>query len=140
MQFCCLHNYRYYELLRLLFCRNNNFTVSLYAFHSTATAVQRKVSPVPNHTINTCRFPYTGGFFNGALQVLPIFHGLHPFSQGSTSSLSTFVVLSNDTAEFTLCYNLYSCSHPFGLLYLHASNPVFLLRLVVGYKASWQLP
>lgn len=73
-------------------------------------------------------------------QVLHIFHGLHPLTQGSTSSLPAFTVLFNDMAEFTLCYDLYSRSHPFGLLYPHASNPVFLLRLVVGYKASWQLP
>jgi len=99
--------------------------------------VQRKASPVPNHTIDTCRFPYTGGFFDGVFQVLPIFHGLHPLCQGSTPSLPAFAVFFDDTAEFTLCYDLHPHSHPFGLLYLHASNPVFLLRLVVGYKAPW---
>jgi len=30
---------------------------------------------------------YTGGFFDGAIQVLPIFHGLRLQGQGSTSSL-----------------------------------------------------
>ena len=33
---------------------------------STSYAVQRKVSPVPDHTLDTCRFLYTVGFFDSA--------------------------------------------------------------------------
>ncbi|BAH05073.1 hypothetical protein CKR_0022 [Clostridium kluyveri NBRC 12016] len=95
--------------------------------------MQMKVSPVPNHTINTCRFLYTGGFFDGAIQVLPIFRGFHPISQGSTPSFPPIGDLFNDAAEFILYYNLHFRYLPFGIYYLHASCPVFLLHMVIGY-------
>lgn len=110
----------------------------MFSFYSYRCAEEGLSSSRPYY--NTCRFPYTGGFFDGAFQALPIFHGLRPYAQGSTSSLSVYTVLIDDTAEFTSYYDLYSYSQPLRLLYPHASNPVFLLRLVVGYKASWQLP
>jgi hypothetical protein len=43
-------------------------------------------------------------------QFLRTFHGFHPYAQGSASLCSLFRDLSNDTAEFTLCYGLHNCS------------------------------
>lgn len=95
--------------------------------------MQRNVSPVPNHTINTCRFPYTGGFFDVAFQVLHIFRGIRPSYQSSTSSLPAFAVLFNDTAEFTLCYDLHSRFHPFGLLYPTLQTRCFYYTTLGGW-------
>ena len=73
-------------------------------------SVMGRVSPVPNHTFHTYRFLYTEGFLRAAFQFLRTFHGFHPYAQGSASLCSLFRDLSNDTAEFTLCYGLHNCS------------------------------
>ena len=80
------------------------YTLSLYHL------VMGRVSPVPNHTFHTYRFLYTEGFLRAAFQFLRTFHGFHPYAQGSASLCSLFRDLSNDTAEFTLCYGLHNCS------------------------------
>ena len=103
-----LHNhYRYYVPFRLPSIRNTisqAYTLSLYL------SVMGRVSPVPNHTFHTYRFLYTEGFLRAAFQFLHTFHGFHPYAQGSASLCSLFRDLSNDTAEFTLCYGLHNCS------------------------------
>lgn len=103
-----LHShYRYYVPLRLPPIRNT-ISPSLYAFFYLS--VMGRVSPVPNHTFHTYRFLYTEGFLRAAFQFLRTFHGFHPYAQGSASLCSLFRDLSNDTAEFTLCYGLHNCS------------------------------
>ena len=106
-----LHNhYRYYVPLRLPSIRNTlsqAYTLSLYL------SVMGRVSPVPNYTFHTYRFLYTEGFLRAAFQFLRTFHGFHPYAQGSASLCSLFRDLSNDTAEFTLCYGLHDYSHLF---------------------------
>ena len=103
-----LHNhYRYYVPFRLPSIRNTisqAYTLSLYL------SVMGRVSPVPNYTFHTYRFLYTEGFLRAAFQFLRTFHGFHPYAQGSASLCSLFRDLSNDTAEFTLCYGLHNCS------------------------------
>ena len=104
-----LHShYRYYVPLRLPPIRNT-ISPSLYAFFFYLSVMGR-VSPVPNHTFHTYRFLYTEGFLRAAFQFLRTFHGFHPYAQGSASLCSLFRDLSNDTAEFTLCYGLHNCS------------------------------
>ena len=63
-----------------------------------------------NQNVHTYRFLYTERFFRAAFQFLHTFHGFHPYAQGSASLCSLFRDLSNDTAEFTLCYGLHNCS------------------------------
>ena len=106
-----LHShYWYYVPLRLPPIRNT-ISPSLYAFFFFFyLSVMGRVSPVPNHTFHTYRFLYTEGFLRAAFQFLHTFHGFHPYAQGSASLCSLFRDLSNDTAEFTLCYGLHNCS------------------------------
>ena len=104
-----LHShYWYYVPLRLPPIRNT-ISPSLYAFFFYLSVMGRG-SPVPNHTFHTYRFLYTEGFLRAAFQFLRTFHGFHPYAQGSASLCSLFRDLSNDTAEFTLCYGLHNCS------------------------------
>ena len=95
------------------------YTLHLYL------SVTGRVSPVPNHTFHTYRFPYTEGFFRVAFQFLYTFHGLHPYVQGSTSLCSPFGDLFNDTAEFTLCYGLHDCSHLFQGYFIHSLSTLY---------------
>ena len=95
------------------------YTLSLYL------SVMGRVSPVPNHTFHTYRFPYTEGFFRAAFQFLHTFHGFRPYAQGSTSLFALFRDLFNDTAEFTLCYGLHDCSHLFQGYFIHSLSTLY---------------
>ena len=95
------------------------YTLSFYL------SVMGRVSPVPNHTFHTYRFLYTEGFLRAAFQFLRTFHGFHPYAQGSASLCSLFRDLSNDTAEFTLCYGLHDCSHLFQGYFIHSLSTLY---------------
>ena len=95
------------------------YTLSLYL------SVMGRVSPVPNYTFHTYRFLYTEGFLRAAFQFLRTFHGFHPYAQGSASLCSLFRDLSNDTAEFTLCYGLHDCSPLFQGYFIHSLSTLY---------------
>ena len=95
------------------------YTLSFYL------SVMGRVSPVPNHTFHTYRFLYTERFFRAAFQFLRTFHGFRPYAQGSTPLCSLFRDLFNDTAEFTLCYGLHDCSHPFQGYFIHSLSTLY---------------
>lgn len=90
MQLCCLHNHWYYGLLRLLLCKHSTSSFDLYA--ASLQLVLCKGRPLQFQTILSVHVApqYTGGFFDGAVQVLPIFHGLRLRQHDSTSSLVLF--------------------------------------------------
>jgi len=103
---------------------------SLYNF-----VVQDRVSPVPNHTFDTCRFLYTEGFFDGASKVFPSSMAFAYFSQARLPfaleyrlypSVERYPECAHDAAEFTLCYGLYLCSPCFRRYFiLPLSTPYF---------------
>ena len=95
------------------------YTLSLYL------SVMGRVSPVPNHTFHTYRFPYTEGFLHAAFQYLCMFHGFRPAPQDSTSLCALFRDLFNDTAEFTLCYGLHDCSPLFQGYFIHSLSTLY---------------
>lgn len=108
LQFCCLYYHQYYGLLRLPLCKSAISLHQIICDFFTAYTVQSRVSPVPDHTFNTYRFLYTGGFFDGAIQVLPIFHGLRPVLQGSTSPFNSvyqrpFLTMRQNSLNVTVC-------------------------------------
>ena len=111
------------------------YTLSFYLL------VMGRVSPVPNHTFHTYRFLYTEGFLRAAFQFLHTFHGFHPYAQGSASLCSLFRDLSNDTAEFTLCYGLHNCSpllprllYPLASTLHYCNAPSLATRLTGDYR------
>jgi len=90
-------------------CQSYNFIFLTY-MHFLYLLVAGRVSPVPNYTFHTYRFPYTEGFFDGApvsfhrpwfSPIFPRLNSLFP---------SFWKTYFNDTAEFTLCYGLHDCS------------------------------
>lgn len=100
---------------------------------STAYAVQRKVSPVPDHTLDTCRFLYTVGFFDSARPSSSCLPWSSPICPGSTSHLSTcvaFLTIRQNSLHVTTCIlasTLLELHHP------PASHAPFLLRMGIGY-------
>ena len=111
------------------------YTLSFYL------SVMGRVSPVPNHTFHTYRFLYTEGFLRAAFQFLRF----HPYAQGSASLCSLFRDLSNDTAEFTLCYGrrygLHNCSPSYRGYFIHSLStlhycnaPSLATRLTGDYR------
>lgn len=106
------------------------YTLSFYL------SVMGRVSPVPNHTFHTYRFLYTEGFLRAAFQFLRTFHGFHPYAQGSASLCSLFRDLSNDTAEFTLCYGLHNCSPLLPRLLYCYPAPLVLQIILISVKLN----
>lgn len=122
-------------------CHEYDFVLT-YSHH-LYPMVTGRVSPVPDHTFHTYRFPYAGELTMVLFQSLPIFLDFRHNRHGSTSpSLllfwSSFIY---DTAEFTLCYGLHDCHikkkryviHP--LCTLHYCNaPNLATRLTGNYR------
>lgn len=115
------------------------YTLSLYLL------VMGRVSPVPNHTFHTYRFPYTEGFFRAAFQYLHTFHGFRPCAQGSTSLcsqefylLETFLTIRQNSLNVTVCmiarssYRGYFI-HSLSTLYYY-NAPSLATRLTGDYR------
>ena len=111
------------------------YTLSLYP------SVMGRVSPVPNHTFHTYRFPYTEGFLRAAFQYLHTFLGFHPCAQGSTSlcSLSRpFLTIRQNSLNVTVCMIARpSCRgyfiHSLSTLYYY-NAPSLATRLTGDYR------
>ena len=111
------------------------YTLSLYL------SVMGRVSPVPNHTFHTYRFPYTEGFFRAAFQCLHTFHGFRLYTPGSTSlcSLSRpFLTIRQNSLYVTVCmivrtfYQGYFI-HSLSTLYYY-NAPSLTTRLTGDYR------
>lgn len=108
--------------------------------------VMGRVSPVPNHTFHTYRFPYTKGFFRAAFQYLHTFHGFRPYAQGSTSlcspkrfiSLRPFFTIRQNSLNVTVCMiarTFYQGYFIHSLSTLHYCNaPSLATRLTGDYR------
>ena len=99
-----LHNhYRYYVPFRLPSIRNTisqAYTLSLYL------SVMGRVSPVPNHTFHTYRFPYTERFFRAAFPVsshVPWFSPICTRLNFSLLSFETFLTIRQNSLYVTVC-------------------------------------
>ena len=117
------------------------YTLSLYL------SVMGRVSPVPNHTFHTYRFPYTEGFFRAAFPVsthVPWFSPI-PYTQGSTSLcsqefylLKTFLTIRQNSLNVTVCmiarssYRGYFI-HSLSTLYYY-NAPSLATRLTGDYR------
>ena len=123
------------------------YTLSLYL------SVMGRVSPVPNHTFHTYRFPYTEGYFRAAFQFLHTFHGLRSTYQNSTSLfflkfdlLKTILTIRQNSLYVTVCmiartfYQGYFIHSLSTLHYCNAPKPFRLAELyliaIEAYVAS----
>jgi len=103
MQFCCLYHYRYYGQLRL----PSNSPPFRYAYKLSFYLKKNFQCWGGSLQFRTILSIHVASLIpkdsSMLFQALYIFHGLHPYAQGSTSSLSLSKkrVLFNDTAEFT---------------------------------------
>ena len=95
------------------------YTLSLYL------SVMGRVSPVPNHTFHTYRFPYTERFFRAAFPVSSHVPWFSPICSRLNFSLLSFETFFNDTAEFTLCYGLHDCSPLFQGYFIHSLSTLY---------------
>ena len=111
MQLCCLHNYWYYELIRLLLCKITISSTDLYVsslqlplckgrslqFRTILSVHVAPIIPEDSSMVHFKFFPSSMVFtFRGKAR-LPLY---------SDSTEPPY-----DTAGFTLCYDLYFCSH-----------------------------
>ena len=103
--------------------------------------VAGRVSPVPNHTFHTYRFPYTEGFFRAAFQCLHTFHGFRLYTPGSTSLCSLlrpFLTIRQNSLYVTVCmivrtfYQGYFI-HSLSTLYYY-NAPSLTTRLTGDYR------
>ena len=102
-----------------------------------------RVSPVPDHTFHTYRFPYTGELSLVHFQFLPNFLGFRLFHRGSTFSLplftkATFTIRQN-SLYVTVCMIvstlLEHITHSLSTLYYY-NAPSLTIRLTGNYR-SW---
>lgn len=76
------------------------YTLSLYF------SVMGRVSPVPNHTFHSYRFPYTEGFFRVAFPVfshVPWFSPILPRLKFPFFSFETFLTIRQNSLNVTVC-------------------------------------
>ena len=76
------------------------YTLSLYL------SVMGRVSPVPNHTFHTYRFPYTEGFFRAAFPVsshVPWFSPILARLNFPFFSFETFLTIRQNSLNVTVC-------------------------------------
>lgn len=111
------------------------YTLSLYL------SVMGRVSPVPNHTFHTYRFPYTERFFRAAFPVsshVPWFSPIYSRLNFSLLSFETFLTIRQNSLYVTVCmfarssyrgYFIYSLST---LYYYNA--PSLATRLTGDYR------
>lgn len=134
-----LHSYnRYYVPLRLPPIRirfRQAYTLSLYL------SVMGRVSPVPNHTFHTYRFPYTERFFRAAFPVsshVPWFSPICSRLNFSLLSFETFLTIRQNSLYVTVCmfarssYQGYFI-HPLSTLYYY-NAPSLATRLTGDYR------
>lgn len=134
-----LHSYnRYYVPLRLPPIRirfRQAYTLSLYL------SVMGRVSPVPNHTFHTYRFPYTERFFRAAFPVsshVPWFSPICSRLNFSLLSFETFLTIRQNSLYVTVCmfarssYQGYFI-HSLSTLYYY-NAPSLATRLTGDYR------
>ena len=118
------------------------FRLLLIRFFFTCLVISR-VSPVPDHTFHTYRFPYTGELSLVHFQFLPNFLGFRLFHRGSTFSLplftkATFTIRQN-SLYVTVCMIvstlLEHITHSLSTLYYY-NAPSLTIRLTGNYR-SW---
>lgn len=134
-----LHSYyRYYVPLRLPPIRNT-LSPSLYAFFYLL--VMGRVSPVPNHTFHTYRFPYTEGFFRAAFPAsshVPWFSLIMPGLNFPLFSFETFLTIRQNSLNVTVCMiagTFYQSYFIHSLSTLHYCNaPSLATRLTGNYR------
>ena len=111
------------------------YTLSLYL------SVMGRVSPVPNHTFHTYRFPYTERFFRAAFPVsshVPWFSPICSRLNFSLLSFETFLTIRQNSLYVTVCmfarssYQGYFI-HSLSTLYYY-NAPSLATRLTGDYR------
>ena len=117
------------------------FRLLLIRFFFTCLVISR-VSPVPDHTFHTYRFPYTGELSLVHFQFLPNFLGFRLFHRGSTFSLplftkATFTIRQNSLYVTVCMIARSSCRgyfiHSLSTLYYY-NAPSLATRLTGDYR------
>ena len=100
-----------------------------------------RVSPVPNHTFHTYRFPYTEGFFRAAFPVsshVPWFSPIMPRLNFPLFSFETFLTIRQNSLNVTVCMiarTFYQGYFIHSLSTLHYCNaPRLATRLTGNYR------
>ena len=111
------------------------YTLSFYLL------VMGRVSPVPNHTFHTYRFPYTEGFFRAAFPVsshVPWFSPIMPRLNFPLFSFETFLTIRQNSLNVTVCMiarTFYQGYFIHSLSTLHYCNaPSLATRLTGNYR------
>ena len=111
------------------------YTLSFYL------SVMGRVSPVPNHTFHTYRFPYTEGFFRAAFPVsshVPWFSPIFPRLNFPLFSSETFLTIRQNSLYVTVCMivcTFYQGYFIHSLSTLHYCNaPSLTTRLTGDYR------
>ncbi len=111
------------------------YTLSFYLL------VMGRVSPVPNHTFHTYRFPYTEGFFRAAFPAsshVPWFSPMSPRLNFSLLSFETFLTIRQNSLYIMVCMFARSSYQGYFILSLstlyYYNAPSLATRLTSNYR------